>query len=299
MQLPRGTKRYIKKGTKLEDILEDLQLSKFTGICTISRGPLNGSIVYKSGKLILAEFQSFVGDTAWDELQKIAGENVDVAVSTMDDTQIELSLEFNKSARTGRKQIEKVKKVSGELPSETIYMIVSEKGSEIKKIAEQNFGLNSKSLQIPLADSPKKSSILTHQFKIALSFSGKHRDLVEKIADDLTKHFGKNLVFYDNYFKGHLAQPNLDLLLQRIFIENSELNVVFLSSDYEDKDWCGLEFRAIRDLIKKGHSDKIMLLKINDIDIQGLFSIDGYIDIREMTHEKVIECIINRAKGFD
>ena len=102
MQLPRGTFRYIKKDMKLEGILEELQLSKFSGICTISSGSAQGTLVFKSGKRILAEFRNVAGDAAWDEFQKIAGEKVDASVSTMDDTQIELSLEFNKSCRIGK-----------------------------------------------------------------------------------------------------------------------------------------------------------------------------------------------------
>ncbi len=102
MQLPRGTFRYIKKDTRLGGILEDLQVMKFTGICTISFGPANGSLVFKSGKRILAEFRNAEGDGAWNEIQKIFGEKVDASVSAMDDTQIELSLEFNKSCRIGK-----------------------------------------------------------------------------------------------------------------------------------------------------------------------------------------------------
>jgi hypothetical protein len=102
MQLPRGTFRYIKKDTKLGEILDELQLMKFSGICTISFGSTQGSIVFKSGKRILAEFRNIAGDAGWDEFQKIAGEKVDASVSTMDDTQIELSLEFNKSCRIGK-----------------------------------------------------------------------------------------------------------------------------------------------------------------------------------------------------
>ncbi len=102
MQLPRGTFRYIKKDTKLAGILEDLQLMKFSGICTISFGSANGSLVFKSGKRILAEFRHITGDAAWNEFQKIQGEKVDASISAMDDTQIELSLEFNRPCRIGK-----------------------------------------------------------------------------------------------------------------------------------------------------------------------------------------------------
>lgn len=99
MQLPRGTFREIKKNAKFGGFLEELQQTRFTGICTISFGTANGIIVFKCGKRILAEFQNIVGDAAWDELQKIVEEPVGAALSTLDEAQIQLSLEFNKSFR--------------------------------------------------------------------------------------------------------------------------------------------------------------------------------------------------------
>jgi hypothetical protein len=99
MQLPRGTFREIKKKTKFGGLLEELQQTRFTGICTISIGTANGIIVFKSGKRILAKFQNIVGDAAWHELQKIVEETVDAALSTLDEAQIQLSLEFNKPCR--------------------------------------------------------------------------------------------------------------------------------------------------------------------------------------------------------
>ncbi len=99
MQLPRGTFREIKKNTKFGGLFEELQQTRFSGICTISFGKINGILVFKSGKRILAEYENHIGDAAWDELQKIGEETVDAALSTLDAAQIELSLEFNKSCR--------------------------------------------------------------------------------------------------------------------------------------------------------------------------------------------------------
>lgn len=141
-------------------------------------------------------------------------------------------------------------------------------------------------------------AIINHNFDVALSFSGEYRKLVEEIAFELKAELGKDSVFYDNFYKAHLAQPNLDLLLQKIYKNNSKLNVIFLSSDYEDKEWCGIEFRAIRELIKTGHSEKILLLKLADVNVAGLFSIDGYLDIRKMKPSEIVTHIIERSQGF-
>lgn len=99
MQLPRGTFREIKKHTKFGVLFEELQQTRFSGICILSLGKVNGIIVFKSGKRILAEYENCIGDVAWEELQKIVDETVDAALSTLDAAQIELSIEFNKSCR--------------------------------------------------------------------------------------------------------------------------------------------------------------------------------------------------------
>ncbi|HSR05942.1 MAG TPA: hypothetical protein VLM42_02225, partial [Bryobacteraceae bacterium] len=78
-------------------LFEELQQTRFSGIGTLSFGKINGVIVFKSGKRILAEYNNKIGDAAWDELLKIVDETVDAALSTLDAAQIDLSLEFNKS----------------------------------------------------------------------------------------------------------------------------------------------------------------------------------------------------------
>jgi hypothetical protein len=97
MQLPRGTFLTIKRSTKFGDLFSELHEMKFTGVCTISAKSGNGTIVFKHGKRILAEFQNTTGDSAWDDVQKIISEKGDASLSTLSEAQIQLSLEFNKT----------------------------------------------------------------------------------------------------------------------------------------------------------------------------------------------------------
>jgi len=132
------------------------------------------------------------------------------------------------------------------------------------------------------------------RFKVALSFPGEKRHIVNDVADILRSELGNDSVFYDNYYQPELARPNLDLLLQRIYYENSELVVVFLCEDYERKEWCGLEWRAIRDLIKQREDNKIMLLRFDQSEVSGIFGIDGYLDIENISPNEVASSIIKR-----
>jgi hypothetical protein len=117
-----------------------------------------------------------------------------------------------------------------------------------------------------------------NDFKVAFTFSGENRGYVEAVAVELESKIGKGNLFYDNFFQAELARINLDVFLQDIYHNKSDFIVVFLSKTYEHKEWCGLEWRSIRDLIKRKQSDKIILVKLEDFNLDGIFSIDGYLD---------------------
>jgi hypothetical protein len=61
----------------------------------------------------------------------------------------------------------------------------------------------------------------SRRFRVALSFPGEHRPFVSAIAEHLKGELGDDSVFYDNDYVAELARTNLDVLLQRIYHDNS------------------------------------------------------------------------------
>jgi hypothetical protein len=137
------------------------------------------------------------------------------------------------------------------------------------------------------------------RFRVALSFAGEHRGFVAKVAESLAKELQRERVFYDKFYEAELARPNLDTYLQGIYHDDSDLIAVFLCADYEHKEWCGLEWRAIRDLIKKKQASAIMPFRFDETHIPGLFSIDGYIPICDRQPGEVAKLILERLKAND
>lgn len=136
------------------------------------------------------------------------------------------------------------------------------------------------------------------QFKVAMSFPGERRIYVSEVVDSLREPLGSDAIFYDYDYQAQLARPNLDTLLQKVYNNQSELLVVFLSSEYQQKQWCGLEWRAIREIIKMKGDEKVMFVRCDDGDVDGLFSIDGYIDARNTSPERLAELILERLKAM-
>ena len=141
-----------------------------------------------------------------------------------------------------------------------------------------------------------KAKVTNIQFKVALSFPGERRVFVSKVVDELKKELGDNTVFYDYDYQSQLAVPNLDSLLQLVYRNNSDLLVVFLSEEYSLKEWCGLEWRAIKDIIKSKQDNKIMFIRFDNVDMDGVFSIDGYIDAKKYNSLEIAEFILQRVE---
>jgi hypothetical protein len=71
----------------------------------------------------------------------------------------------------------------------------------------------------------------------------------------------------------------------------TELNVVFLCQEYEQKEWCRLECHP--GLIKQRRNE-IMFLRFDNATVSGVFSIDGYIDIQGRGDPEVATLILER-----
>jgi len=147
---------------------------------------------------------------------------------------------------------------------------------------------------LPADPDTESEQTMTKRFGVALSFPGEHRAFVEQVANNLTSTLTKERVFYDRYYEAELSRPNLDTYLQGIYHDDTELVVVVLCKEYDEKEWCGLEFRAIRDLIKKRRDDEIMFVRVADGDVKGVFGIDGYVDAKNRQPSEIAQLICDR-----
>ena len=134
------------------------------------------------------------------------------------------------------------------------------------------------------------------RFTVAFSFPGEHREYVRHVDEHLCQQLPAEAVFYDERFKHELARPDLDTYLQEIYHQESRLVVVFFCKAYAEKEWCGLEWRAIRDIIKQRRAAEVMPFRFDDARVPGVFSVDGYIDAREHDPKQSADLILRRLE---
>lgn len=131
-------------------------------------------------------------------------------------------------------------------------------------------------------------------FRVALSFAGEHRPYIRKVALALTNVLGIDGAFYDDNFAAQLSGPNTDLRLQNIYHQQTDLVVVFLSGKYQEKEWCGLEMRTVRDQIMKRDDERIMFFRFDDEKVDGVYSIDFALDCRKYSEDESAKLILER-----
>lgn len=139
---------------------------------------------------------------------------------------------------------------------------------------------------------------MNKRFRVALSFPGEKRAFIQEVAAALAAVLGKERVLYDEYLTAELARPNLDVYLGDLYREHSELLVPFYCADYERKEWCGIEWRQMREIIKQNRGHQIMPFRFDDMPITGVLSIDGYIMIGSRSPQQVTALILERLEAF-
>ncbi|MDH3890996.1 MAG: TIR domain-containing protein [candidate division Zixibacteria bacterium] len=141
----------------------------------------------------------------------------------------------------------------------------------------------------------KAVDITKQEFDVALSFPGEIREFVRSVAVELESIIGPDSCFYDQNFTSQLAMPSLDDLLQDIYRNRSKLVVAFLCSDFQNKEWCGIEFRAIKEIIMERENKRVMYVRMDDGHVDGVLKTDGYIDGRDHNPADIARYIQQRV----
>jgi tetratricopeptide (TPR) repeat protein len=132
------------------------------------------------------------------------------------------------------------------------------------------------------------------RFRIAFSFAGEKRNFVAEVAAILADRFGEPAILYDKYLEAEFARRNLGIYLPNLYHDQSDLVVVVVCPDYDEKEWTGLEWTAIHDLLKKRNDDEVMLCRFEHAEVTGLYSTAGYVELDDKTPEQTATLILQR-----
>jgi len=134
------------------------------------------------------------------------------------------------------------------------------------------------------------------RFAIALSFPGERRDYVEQVAKALLPAFGGERIFYDAWHESSIIGFASNRKLQDIYANDSDLIVPFFCEDYHRKEWCGVEWRAIEELLFDKQLDRVFPFRFDHVKIPGTFKQDIFPIVSKRSPEDVARLIVERYR---
>lgn len=147
-----------------------------------------------------------------------------------------------------------------------------------------------------IAQEPETAGFLPpkSRFRIALSFADEERNFVGKVAHILADFFGHERILYDKFHEAEFARVDLGVYLPKLFVEMSDLLVVIISDDYDQKKWTGLEWPWIYATLKDRGFTKVMLCRFGHTSVSGLHGINGFIELDDKTPDEFVALILER-----
>ncbi|MDQ3011137.1 MAG: TIR domain-containing protein [Acidobacteriota bacterium] len=141
----------------------------------------------------------------------------------------------------------------------------------------------------------------TKRFRIAFSFAGEKRDFVAKVAAILATRFSEEGILYDKYHEAEFARSDLGIYLPELYHQRCDLVVAVICPNYSVKEWTGLEWAAIHDLLKKRKVEEVLLARFDQAEVKGLYSSAGFIELDHKTPDQAATLILERLainEGF-
>lgn len=134
------------------------------------------------------------------------------------------------------------------------------------------------------------------EYDVCLSFAGEDRNYVRRVANALKSRGIR--IFYDEYAQVDMWGKDLYVHLDEIYQNTARFCVLFASKHYAKKVWTNHERQSAQARAIRQHSEYILPAKFDDTQIPGLRPTIVYIDLRNMTSDRLADMIIEKlVKG--
>lgn len=134
-----------------------------------------------------------------------------------------------------------------------------------------------------------------YPFDVAVSFAGDVRATVEEFVQAL-KDRGLS-VFYDFDQQAQLWGKDLRIKLSEVYANEALYMVIFLSKAYPERDWTDFELSIGKAASQKRTDEYLLPLRIDDVNVVGIHSTIGYIDLNQAGINKTADMLAEKVEA--
>jgi hypothetical protein len=135
------------------------------------------------------------------------------------------------------------------------------------------------------------------RYDVCLSFAGEDRLYVEKVADLLQDRNVR--VFYDLHELAFLWGKDLYSHLDKVYRQSARYCILFASQHYAAKLWTNHERVSAQARAFSEAEEYVLPARFDDTEIPGLRPTIGYVDLRHVTPDQLVEIICQKLEISD
>lgn len=172
------------------------------------------------------------------------------------------------------------------------------KAAKVKR-AKTPAAKSSTAKTMPAAQSPAEAlptmQQTNHKYQIAFTFAGDDRAIAQELADKLR---AKGVtVFYDMYEQADLWGKNLYDYLADIYRNKARYCLLLISKHYAAKVWTNHERQAAQARAFEDNKEYILPVRLDDTEIPGLHPTIGYVDLRQVSTDQLVELVLRKLRA--
>lgn len=132
-------------------------------------------------------------------------------------------------------------------------------------------------------------------YDVALSFAGEDREIVTKVANELTKHGVK--VFFDAYETATLWGKDLGQHFDEVFRKKAGFVILFVSKHYVAKPWPQHEFKSALSTAILEKREYLLPVRIDNSELIGLQPTIAY--LKESDPVKIAQLFLEKRSSLN
>ena len=172
-------------------------------------------------------------------------------------------------------------------------MLYYKKGGSYVSIEDPSFRFYLNLLDIDDIKSRVQLRSSQYPYDVAVSFAGDVRPTVEEFVSAL-KDRGLT-VFYDFDQQTQLWGKDLRAKLSEVYANEALYMVIFLSEAYPERDWTDFELSIGKATAEKRTNEYLLPLRLDDVNVVGIQSTIGYIDLNQAGVERTAEILADKV----
>ena len=138
------------------------------------------------------------------------------------------------------------------------------------------------------------------RYDVAFSLAHEQHDYVDNVFNEIKTTEPSLKVFYyrDEEQEIKLWGRNMVTLLQKIYRDQSNHVIIFVSKEYVKKRWVRHEWRSVQEAILDREEEYLLPARFDDSELEGLHSTTHYIDLRKKTPKEFGEMIVTKVRSL-